>query len=251
MAGFTLSRRLAAGLEPFRFCWLTLPGAELAREMARGFDGALIDLQHGLPGWAETVAMIGAVRAAGKVAMVRPPLDDVATAARALDAGAEAIVFPMVNSPADAARLVAATKYPPLGQRSFGPVLAAEAAGLTDAAYLAEANGLTRIFAMIETAEALENVEAIAATPGLDGLFVGPYDLSISLSRGAEAGGDHPGLVTALPRIAAAAAAAGLVPGIYASTAAQARRYAGLGFRFISVASDTGIIAAGAAAVQA
>src|ERR1035441_2524121 len=117
--------------------------------------------------------------------VVRVPLADFAAASRALDCGAEAIIAPMINSESDARTFVAAAKYPPLGERSWGPYRAMALQGRSNAVdYLREANEGTLTLAMIETTAALANVDAIAATPGIDALFIGPYDLSTVLSGG-------------------------------------------------------------------
>jgi 4-hydroxy-2-oxoheptanedioate aldolase len=233
-----------------RFLWLTLPGGLIAGELARASGlPCLVDLQHGHATHGELVAMIAAIRQAGQEAFVRPPLGDTATAARALDAGATGIVFPMVDTVADARALVEATKYPPVGRRSWGPSLAAALMDMAPADYLARANGLVRVFAMIESARAVENVEAIAATPGLDGLFVGPYDLSISLLDGAAADPTHPDVEAALRQVLAAARAHGLAAGIYCSDGAQAGRREREGFSFLSTASDAAVLKAGVAAL--
>jgi 4-hydroxy-2-oxoheptanedioate aldolase len=234
------------------FAWTMLPGAHQAEAYARGdVGGVLIDMQHGLIGYGEMVAMVAGVQRGGKPAFVRPPLDDFAMVSRALDAGAAAIIMPMINTAEDAQRLVQVAKYPPLGERSWGPFSAINASGLDGPGYLAGANALTRAFAMIETAEALKNVKAICAVEGVDGVFVGPYDLSISLSGGAAAGAEYPGVQDALPVIAAAAQEAGKIPGIYASNSGQVQQFAKLGYRFISIASDLTILAEGLAAARA
>ena len=108
-----------------------------------------------------------------------------ATAGQALDAGACCVISPMVNTRAQAEALVRSAKYPPMGARSWGGYTALQASGLPPAEYLKQSNQMTMVFAMVETVEALSNLDEIAATPGLDGLFVGPSDLSITLSKGA------------------------------------------------------------------
>jgi 4-hydroxy-2-oxoheptanedioate aldolase len=233
-----------------RFLWLTLPGALFAAELARASGlPCLVDLQHGYASHGELVAMIAAIRQAGQEAFVRPPLGDHATAARALDAGATAIVFPMVDTPEDARALVAATRYPPAGRRSWGPAQAAALLGLSPPDYLASANGLVRVYAMIESGRALANVEAIAATPGLDGLFVGPYDLSISLLDGAAADPRHAEVERALARVLAAARAHGIAAGLYCSDGVEAERREQEGFAFLSTGSDASVLKAGVAAL--
>src|ERR1700692_2467495 len=183
---FTLAGRLRSGDTVYSgWCWLSSPlvAEVIARE---GFSAVTIDMQHGLWDITQIVGAIAAIRHGGGAPVVRVPLGDFATASRALDFGAEAIISPMINTPADARAFVAATKYPPQGERSWGPHRATMLAGLADQkVYLTEGNALTFTFAMIETRAALDNVAAIAGTPGIDGLFLGPSDLSIALSQGA------------------------------------------------------------------
>ncbi len=246
MAGYFLAERLKDD-RPVFFTWSMMPGGVTAEILARSpFEACLIDMQHGLIGFADMLAMMTAMHKAAKPVLVRPPLGDRGTQAKVLDAGAAGIVVPMINTPADARRLVQTTKYPPLGERSWGAYLAVSASGLSAADYLASANGLFKNFAMIETGEALDNLEAIAATDGIDGLFVGPHDLCISLTGGEAPDARHPKVQAALPGIVKAARAAGKVPGIYAATPELARDFVQLGFRLIAVGSDEGFLGAGA-----
>jgi len=183
---FALARSLRTG-ETVYCGWCALGAPVIAEWTAReGFKAVNIDQQHGQWDMAATFAAIAALSHAGAAPVVRIPLGDFAVASRVLDAGAEAIIAPMINSAADARAFVAATKYPPLGERSWGPNRALALQGRASTPeYLREANEGTLTLAMIETKAALANVEAIAATPGLDALFIGPYDLAIALSDGA------------------------------------------------------------------
>src|SRR5438876_9497278 len=175
---FSLARRLAAG-ETIYSAWCGLPYPTVTEIMAReGFPAITLDGQHGLWDTAATVAGIAAVRQGGAAPIVRVPIGDFAMVGRALDFGAEGIIAPMINTQADARAFAAAAKYPPVGERSWGPHRATMLAGIADQRdYLAEANRLTVTFAMTETRTALDNLAAIAATPGIDGLFLGPSDL--------------------------------------------------------------------------
>src|SRR5258706_6190986 len=156
--GFSLARRLHAG-EIVHCGWCTLGAPIIAEAMAReGFSAVAFDQQHGLFDIASTAAGIAAVHQACAAPVVRVPLGDFASVSRVLDFGAEAVIAPMINTPADARALVAAAKYPPLGDRSWGPHRATALAGIADqAVYLREANATTLTFAMIETRLALEN----------------------------------------------------------------------------------------------
>jgi len=246
--GFSLAARLRAG-ETVHSAWCGLASPLIAEVMAReGFSAVTIDQQHGLWDSAGTAAAIAAVRHGGAAPLVRVPLGDHAGVSRALDWGAEGIIMPMVNTVEDARRFVAAAKFPPLGERSWGPHRATMLGAMPDQKrYLHEANGLTVTLAMIETREALANVAAIAAVPGIDMLFVGPSDLSIALSDGAVVD-PHAGEVeAALDVIAAAAAKAGKLAGIYCANAERALACARRGFRFHAIGSDLGFLRAGIA----
>jgi 4-hydroxy-2-oxoheptanedioate aldolase len=172
---------------PARFLgWSCIADPAIAGALARsGFDAVLLDQQHGAHDYHSSCAAITEVALAGKPSLVRVPVGDFAMASRMLDAGASGIVAPMINSIADAQALVAATKYPPVGQRSWGPDRAMWMSGLGDASeYLAGANAHALTIAMCETAEAIDALESILALPGIDGILVGPADLSIALSKG-------------------------------------------------------------------
>jgi len=226
--------------------WCQLPGEGQAAAMVRaGFTGVLADMQHGFASYGEMRLMVQAIGRAGGVPMMRPPLDDFGMAARALDAGASVIIAPMINTLDDARRLVDATKYPPLASRSFGPAQALELWGMDSQAYLSAANDLTCVLAMVETAQAISNLDDILGMDGIDGVFVGPYDMSINLSGGKVGGASDPDVVDALPQIVASALKHEKISGIYASGSEQARSFAALGFNLVSATSDAGLIAAG------
>jgi 4-hydroxy-2-oxoheptanedioate aldolase len=246
---FTLARRLRAG-ETVHTAWCGLPAPIVAEFIAReGFSTVLFDQQHGLYDMSTTAAAIAAVRAAGAAPMVRIPLGDFAVASRVLDFGAEGIVAPMINTEADARALVAATRFPPIGERSWGPARAMSLAGISDFnVYLRGANESTVIFAMIETRSALANMEAIAATPGIDGLFLGPSDLSITLSNGATINPHSKEVETELDRIIQVAHKVGKIAGAYCATAERAVELSKRGIRFFAIASDTAFLRAGTAA---
>jgi 4-hydroxy-2-oxoheptanedioate aldolase len=244
-------RQRLANSKPFFFTWATAPSAILTGQMARlPFEGVCIDMQHGLSGFSDVVAMAPQIVAQGKPVIIRVLWNEPGLIGQALDAGARVIIAPMINTAAEAAALVKAGKYPPQGMRSWGGYAAVQAAGLIPAAYLAEANRLTLLFAMVETQEALDNLDAIAATPGLDGLFVGPNDLSISLGLGLGADMKTPKIDAALKKIVAAAKAHGLVPGVFGGQPELCRQYVERGFRFIAAATDANMLAAGAKAMQ-
>jgi 4-hydroxy-2-oxoheptanedioate aldolase len=237
--------------KPFYFSWMTLPGAIVAGQVARlPYEAVCIDMQHGLSGFTDVASMSPAITAAGKPLILRILWNDPGLVGQALDAGASAVIAPMVNTPAQAQALVKAAKYAPTGMRSWGGYAALQAAGLVPADYLKEANRRTMIFAMIETEEALGNLDEIARTPGLDGLFVGPNDLSISLGFGLGKDLKIPKLEAAIKSIAKAAKKNELVPGAFGGSPEACAFFAGHGFKFIAAATDVGLMAAGAKTMQ-
>jgi 4-hydroxy-2-oxoheptanedioate aldolase len=249
VAAFALARRLRAG-ETVYAAWCSLASPIVAETVARdGFSAVVLDIQHGLWDTASIIAGIGAVDHAGASPVVRVPLNDFAFVSRALDFGAEAIIAPMINSPADAHQFAAVAKFPPLGERSWGPQRAMTLQGKTTTVdYLREANEGTLTMAMIETPTALANVDAIAATPGIDALFIGPYDLSTMLSAGKAQDVAAPEVERAIDQICAAAKKAGKSPGIYCNGAERALAMAKRGFRFVTVGGDVGYLRDGIAA---
>ena len=246
---FTLARRLKAG-ETVYTGWCGLPYPLLPEIIAReGFPAVTIDSQHGLWDTASVLAAVAQVRQGGAAAIVRIPVGEFATASRALDFGAEGIIAPMINTQADARAYVSFTKFPPIGERSWGPHRATTLANMPDQkVYLREANALTVTFAMIETKTALENVEAIAATSGIDALFLGPADLSIALSNGGDVDPMALEVDRGIERMLAAARNAGKIMGAYCHSVERAVALAKRGVRFLAVGSDMGILRAGAAA---
>ncbi len=246
---FTLAQRLRAGETVFS-AWCGLPYPIVAEMLGRdGFAAVTLDGQHGLWDLGAILATIAAVRQGGAAPVVRVPVGDFATISRVLDFGAEGIIAPMINTPADARALAAAAKYPPVGERSWGPHRATTLAGLADqTVYLREANDHIVTLAMIETRTALQNLDAIVDTPGVDGLFLGPSDLSIALSDGKNLDPLSKEVDRELDRILAAAARAKKIPGAYCHSAERAAALAKRGVKFLAVSSDLGMLRAGAAA---
>jgi 4-hydroxy-2-oxoheptanedioate aldolase len=244
----SLPERLRAGPPAFSaWCGISEPGIPgiLARE---AFDAVTLDMQHGMIDFAAVARAIPLIAAAGKPAVVRIPVGDFATASRVLDAGASAVIAPMVNSVEDARRFGSFMKYPPLGERSWGPHTAVTLSGLTPDAYFAQANGFSISLAMVETREALGIIDDILAVPSIDGIFIGPSDLSIALSNGARNDAAGAEVTRALSHAVDRAKAAGKLIAVYVPTGERAAVMAGLGFNLIAVGSDTGFLRAGAQA---
>lgn len=247
MSGITaLADRLRSGV-PALAAWCGLPDPAVAGVLAReGFDAVVIDMQHGAIDFAATLRAIPLIAAAGKPAIVRIPVGDFATASRLLDAGASAVIAPMINGVDSARRFGRFVKYPPLGQRSWGPHGAVPLSGLEPRDYFAQANGFSLALAMIETREALAAIDEILAAPEIDGIFVGPSDLSIALSDGAENNSTSPEASAAIEHALARAKAAGKFTGVYAPSGERGGELAKKGFDLVSIGTDAGFLRAGA-----
>lgn len=247
-ANFSLARRLRAG-ETVYSAWCRLAIPMVAELLARhGYAAVTFDQQHGLFDLAATQAAIMAVHSVHGAPVVRIPVGDNANASRVLDAGVEAVIAPMIDTPEDAFAFAAAMKYQPVGMRSWGPHRAIAFSGLSEPDYLRTANEMTLAFAMIETRAGFRNVLSILEVPGIDGVFVGPSDLSITLTNGAVQNPLHPEVESALDVISDAARSKGKIAGVHCTTAERAVALAERGYRFLGVASDAGFLSAGAAA---
>jgi 4-hydroxy-2-oxoheptanedioate aldolase len=231
--------------------WLCLPHVVGAEVMATlGWDSITLDMQHGfvdVPDLVPLLAALGNAGPTGPVPLVRVPWNDPGTIYRALDAGAQGIICPMVNTAAEAAALVAATKYPPLGERSFGPVRMLVKHGPR---YVAEANSACLAIAQIETRQALENLDAILAVKGLDAIYVGPADLAFDLGFPPHLDTEQAVLLETYDRIVAAAKRHGVAAAMHNTTPGYAAKMAAKGFNMVTFGSDVGfMLAAGQAAM--
>jgi 4-hydroxy-2-oxoheptanedioate aldolase len=223
--------------------WLAVPSAFSAEVMAhQGWDTLTIDLQHGVNDYAAMVGMLQAISTTPTVPIVRVPWLEPGIVMKALDAGAYGVIAPMVNTREDAQKLVAWTHYAPQGTRSFGPVRAALYGG---ADYPAQANQTIVAFAMIETAQALENLDAILSVEGLDAIYIGPSDLSLALGCKPVFDDVEPRVAEAIEHIVQRAQAHGVKAGIHNGRPDVALARMAQGFRFVTVSSDARMLAAG------
>ena len=223
--------------------WLSIPSTVTAEMVARqDYDTITVDLQHGLIDYQVAIPMMQAIEAASDATIVaRPPWLEPGIIMKLLDAGAMAILCPLINTPQDAEALVKACHYAPKGMRSVGPVRAMMVHGPS---YIQEANDAVVTLAMIETAQALENVEAIARTPGLSALYIGPSDLSQSLGHPIKMDPADPPVMAAIDRILAAAKAAGIKAGMHCMMPDYARQMAARGFDFVTLGNDMRMLTA-------
>ena len=243
----SLGLRLAAG-ETLCTAWSGIPDALTVELVAtQGFDAVTLDMQHGGHNEDSVLRSIVPVLRAGKHAIVRIPVGRFDMASRALDFGAEAVIAPMINSVEDARRFAAAMKYPPIGERSWGPTYAAPRAGATDYQdWLANANQRTVSFAMIETRAALDALDGILETPGIDGIFLGPSDFSIAWSNGATINSTLESMMETVESIAARAKQAGKHAAIYVMDPAIAGRVVSMGYGLLAMGSEHKLVQLGA-----
>ena len=221
-------------------CWLTSSSAVQAELLASlGFDSMVLDLQHGDMDYREAVAILTALAPSGATPLARVPSNDPATIGRLLDAGVLGVICPMVNSRADAETFVAACRYPPDGNRSWGPFRAALQARTTPSDYFAGANESIAAIALIETADGLANLDSILETPGLDGVYLGAADLAVS--HGGQPALDYHGPEPAARHdvLFAAAHPAGVKLCLHAQTDQDIRYCIDAGADLVTVATDS------------
>jgi 4-hydroxy-2-oxoheptanedioate aldolase len=241
-----LAHRLASGNDVLS-AWIGVNDAAIADALAReSFDAVTLDMQHGGVDFVGATRAILAVALAGKPTIVRIPVGDFAGASHLADAGAAAVIAPMINSAEDARRFADFMKFPPVGQRSWGPRAALSLSGLIGPAYLHSANAVTLAIAMIETREALEALDEILGAPGIDGVFVGPSDLSIALNRGAVVDPQGADVEAALSRVVERARAHGKFAGLFCMEGARAKAALARGFALCSVSTDLVLLRAAA-----
>ena len=238
----------AAG-QPALNGWCSIGNPFTAEIMAAaGYDSVTVDMQHGALDYASVLPMFQAMRGSGVVPMARVPWLDPGQIMKALDAGALGIICPMVNSRDEAEEFVRYMRYPPLGQRSFGPTRANIAYG---GYAVTEANEQVLALAMIETAEGMANLEEIAATPGLDGIYVGPADLTLGTQEGRLAPGfdrEEPEMIALIQQIAGVCEKNDMAACLHCGTPDYAARAIGWGYRLTTVGGDSRFLAAAAGA---
>jgi 4-hydroxy-2-oxoheptanedioate aldolase len=222
--------------------WLSIANSFSAETMAhQGWDSLTADLQHGMVDYQEMIPMLQAVSTTSTVPMVRVPRLEPGILMKVLDAGAYGVICPMVSTREDAQNLVDWTHYPPKGSRSFGPARGLLYGGPD---YPKHANDTIVTFAMIETKEAIDNLDDILSVEGLDAIYVGPSDLSLSLGCTPTFDDVDPKAAEAIDHILAKAKAHGVVAGIHNMTPESALKRIAKGFQFVTVASDARLMAA-------
>jgi 4-hydroxy-2-oxoheptanedioate aldolase len=229
--------------------WLHVPSSFSAEVMAHaGWDSLTIDMQHGPVDYGSLVPMLQSISTTDTVPVVRVPWNDPGLIMRVLDAGCYAVICPMINTREEAEAFVGACRYPPEGYRSYGPYRATLYGGQD---YTDHANETVVTMAMIETRQALDNLDEILDVMGLDAVFFGPSDLGQSLGYGPGMDRDEPAVLKAMERVLATANQRGLISGIFTGSPEYASRMVEKGFRFVTISSDARLMASAAARVVA
>lgn len=226
--------------------WLAIPSSYSAEAMAHeDFDSVTVDMQHGMIDFQAAVTMLQAISTTTKTPMVRVPWNDPALIMKALDAGAYGVICPMISNRAECERFVGACRYPPRGYRSFGPPRGLLYGGPD---YATKAGDTIVALGMIETREAMDNLDAIMSTPGLDGVYIGPNDLSLGLGFDAVQDSKEPVVIEAIDRILKTAKKHKIIAGIHCASGDMARRMTAKGFDLVTVMNDARLLSVGAKA---
>ncbi|MEE2774629.1 MAG: aldolase/citrate lyase family protein [Pseudomonadota bacterium] len=227
--------------------WLSMPSAFGAEIMAnQGFDSLTLDIQHGVIDYQDALRMLQSLGAYSVAPLTRVSWLDPGLIMKVLDAGFYGIICPMINNKKQAEKFVSYCRYPPLGSRSYGPTRALYSLGSD---YYPKANDQIICLAMIETAEAMNNLEEIVRTPGLDGVYIGPSDLSLGIGNGQLPPGfdrEETQIVNAIKTILKAAKAAGIRAGIHCGSPEYATRAISWGFDLVTIGSDARLLATAA-----
>ena len=231
--------------KPIINSWLAVPSSFSAEVMAhQGWDSLTIDMQHGLIDYPNAVSMLQAISTTETTPMARVNWNEPGQIMKILDAGCYGVICPMVSNRKEAEKFIQACQYPPKGFRSFGPIRASIYGGSD---YAKNADEEILKLAMIETKEALEKLDEILDTPNLDGIYIGPADLSLAV--GEEPGFDKPENTKAFKeiiRILESAKKRGLIAGLHNGTPEYAKKMLDKGFDLVTVGSDSRYIASGA-----
>lgn len=237
----TIKQRLAAGRAVVNG-WLAIPSGFSAEVMAQcGWDSVTVDMQHGVQDYLSMVQCFQAMQAHPVTPLVRVPWNEPGIIGKVLDGGAMGVICPMVSTPDEARALVAACKYPPAGKRSNGPIRAAMYGEASS--YQMTANDHVMVIPMIETQEAIDNIDAILDVPGIDMIYIGPSDLGFSLGLVPILDREEPQILGIYDKLLAAAKKRGIYAGIHNGTPAYAARMIEMGFRFVTIANDSGLMA--------
>ena len=238
--------KLKARLKSGKAClnaWLAIPSGFSAEVMAQcGFDSVTVDMQHGVQDYQSMVQCFQAMDKYPITPLVRVPWNEPGMIGKVLDAGAWGVICPLVNTPADAKALANACLYPPRGKRSNGPIRAAAYGEASP--YQSIANDEVLVIPMIETQEAIDNIDAILDVPGISGIYIGPSDLGMSLGLKPLLDREEPQILSIYDMLLKVTSRKrGLFAGVHNLTGAYAARMIDMGFRFVTLGNDSGLMA--------
>lgn len=224
--------------------WLHIPDAFATELMThQGWDSLTIDMQHGVVDYAAALSMLQAISTMATIPLARVPWNEPGIIMKMLDAGCYGIICPMINTRAECEAFIGASRYPPRGYRSFGPLRAALYAGPD---YATRADQLVITMAMIETRQAVENIAEIVQTPGLDALYIGPSDLGQSLGFGPTMDPTEPEVVAAIDLVLTTARRHGVIVGMHTGSVEYALHMEAKGMQFLTIGSDARLLAGAA-----
>ncbi len=231
--------------------WLAIPNGFAAETMAQGgWDSVTVDLQHGVQDYMSMVSCFQAMQSHPVLPMVRVPWNEPGIVGKVLDAGAYGVICPMVNTKAEAEAFVSYCRYPPAGKRSNGPIRAGiYGVGTT---YQATANQEVLCLPMIETQEAVDNLDAILDVPGVDAVYIGPSDLGFSMGLIPVLDREEPVILDIYRKILDGTKRRGLRACVHCGSSAYAKRMIAMGFNLVTISNDSGLLLGAArAAVKA
>ena len=221
--------------------WLSIGNAYTAETMSSlGFDYLCVDLQHGMLSYDDLKYMLPAISNYDSVPFVRVPWNEPYEIMKALDAGAYGVIVPMVNNREEAALAVDSCRYPPDGHRSFGPIRAAMYGGR---GYAQGANEQIACIAMVETADGIDNLDEIASTPGLDGIYIGPSDLGYALGLSPITGSQDEKHIATVEKIRLTCKKHGIAAGIHTGSLDVTKNYLEQGFNMVTLGTDSAFLA--------
>lgn len=228
--------------------WLAIPNSFSAEIMAQtGWDSVTVDMQHGIQDYQSMVHCFQAMQAHPVAPLVRIPWNEPGIVGKVMDAGAVGVICPMVNTAAEARAFVDACYYPPQGRRSNGPIRA----GMYTPNYQSTANDQIACIPMIETGEAVANLDAILDVPGIDAVYIGPSDLGFSIGLIPILDREEKQILDIYDKVIAAAGKRGIAVGVHCGSPAYARKAIGMGFKMVTIGSDSIFINTGARAAVA
>jgi len=237
--------KLKARLKSGKACvnaWLAIPSGFSAEVMAQcGWDSVTVDIQHGVQDYQSMVQCFQAMDRHPVTPLVRVPWNEPGIIGKVLDGGAWGVICPMVNTQAESRALVSYCLYPPKGKRSNGPIRAAAYGEASP--YQSIANDEVLVIPMIETQEAIDNIDAILDVPGISGIYIGPSDLGLSLGLKPMLDREEPEIFKIYEKLVAATAKRGQFAGIHNATGSYAARMIAMGFRLVTIANDSGLMA--------